>query len=137
MGVTFMNRTYEIGRKLCLSEKYKSIEKEYNETVKIQGHPNFQKGFKNDVSLAYEDTFPQYKNYNGLSNTPEWSDFCNGWYSVERDRKEVRRKELKIDEFLVELEKLCKQYQVSLDSGCGCCGAGGYCQDYDFEIKIK
>jgi len=63
-----------------------------------------------------------------------WQAFSAGWNEEYQKFKDNQRKEYKVDEFLAEIYAVCKKYNATISSGCGCCGAGGNIKDYYFEF---
>lgn len=55
------------------------------------------------------------------ANTKEWQAFNKGWQMKEQETL----KKLGYDEFMKKYHNLCKEYGVSISTGCGCCGGGG------------
>jgi hypothetical protein len=54
--------------------------------------------------------------------TLSWDRFYTGWREAEIGRIKAL---YPVDAFLEELEQLCVRYGATLNSGCGCCEAGG------------
>ena len=90
--------------------------------------------YKDIYKLSAEDQ--RTPNYSGAYGD-RWKFFCEGWNLSHKKYKEQQRKDLKVEEFLEKLKVLCKEYNASVSSGCGCCGAGGHIEDYEFEIEVS
>lgn len=66
------------------------------------------------------------------------SEFYEGLLAAESD---YVRETLNIKGFLAELKLLCEKYHAEVETGCGCCGSGGYVTDeagrvFEFEVKV-
>ena len=87
---------------------------------------------------AYNKAFPNNQNDDKELNHIRWNSFYDTWNNQEGNRK---RKLYRVDEFMEKLDNLCEEYGVSLSSGCGCCGAGGYIGKendvYEFSLDIR
>ena len=87
---------------------------------------------------AYNEAYPNNQKDERNLNHFRWGSFYTTWNNQEGIRK---RKLYKVDEFMEKLDSLCKEYDVSLSSGCGCCGAGGHIGNkgdaYEFSLDIK
>lgn len=55
---------------------------------------------------------------NAVGGSENWVSFCEGQRAAEKEYIET----LPVSEFLNELDKLKKKYNVELSCGCGCCG---------------
>lgn len=124
------SEAYNKGREQKLTGKYDSGVYDFN-CRDLRG------GYEPPYGAAFVDAYPQYKEVNGYSTAPEWSDFMKGWNSVYHDTQASKRKEYKVDEFLSELELLCKKYGVSITSGDEWEPSHAVIKDYDFELDIK
>lgn len=67
--------------------------------------------------------------------TPEWSCFYEGWNKSKKIHMDKRRKELKVDEFLQELEELKKKYNATTWYGGGDADCGFAIEEYEFGIE--
>ena len=80
--------------------------------------------------------FEKYKTYSSPKNPYELD---NKTYlqhiAYEKAYREEYRKyvfeTLKVQEALDKIEKICKEYNIGMWSGCGCCGDGGTVEDKD------
>jgi hypothetical protein len=66
-------------------------------------------------------------------NTDFLTDFNKGFNDAHRD---YWHKTLEVDNFIKELEDLCKKYDAHISFGCGCCGAGSNINGFDFSFQI-
>jgi hypothetical protein len=72
-----------------------------------------------------------------IGGSESWVAFLSGTSDKLKEINDVKRKEYKIDEFESKLRELCKEYNVSINFGCGCCGAGATCKDLELNFEIK
>ena len=83
----------------------------------------YQSGKYKDVYTAYQaHVGVKPGDYDKGGSQALWSAFLDVWGREEHKRLNAL---YPVDKFLKELEALCLKYNVSLSSGCGCCGAGG------------
>lgn len=72
-----------------------------------------------------------------IGGDPIWVSYVNGQANKQREIDAKNYKDYKLDEFEAELKVLCKKYDVKINFGCGCCGAGARCKDLEFSFEIK
>jgi hypothetical protein len=91
-----------------------------------------------DAYQAYRDIFKSVPSSEGDTDRWWWGAFVEAFTIEEGNR---RKSLYKVDEFMEKLDTLCQEYGVSLSSGCGCCGAGGYFgkgdDTYEFSFNIQ
>lgn len=107
--------------------------------VKKLGSSSFKQGvnpgeiYQKIYKLSPEDQSVQHwdKTYG-----KRWQSFYEGWYIEHKKYMDSRRKELKVDEFLEKLQKLCNEYKVYIYAGSDDDGCA-YAEDYYFTIQTK
>ena len=121
---------YNKGREQNLSQKY-NLDNYDHERRRFDG------GYESPLGAAFVDAYPQYKEVNGYSETPEFSDFVKGYNSVYWEEQAAKRKDYKLDEFLSELDTLRKKYSVSIKTNNDYDPGYGVIKDFQFDIDIK
>lgn len=91
---------------------------------------------------AYEEGRIAFALHGKCAENP-YKSLSSEWYSFYEGKEDAKHEyvhhTLGVGKFLEALERLCKEYGVSVSSGCGCCGAGGYITDsrgdgFEFEF---
>ena len=103
-------------------------------------------GRDSEVGLKKSDRskYDEFWSYIGSSPSNElsledrilWEKYLAGASSKAEEFRQEAEKAYNIKEFLKELDVLCKNYNVTMHFGCGCCQAGARCNDYDFSFEI-
>jgi hypothetical protein len=89
-------------------------------------------GFSYEGKIPKEEFDKKYKTTQTFG-CPIWHQFYTG-YSDKMDIISYQKyKELNLDKFNKELNLLLKKYNVNINFGCGCCGAGMNCGELEFS----